>query len=112
MSDVFMLGTLNQDVTYWAPGDPDITGNITYDAPISICGRWEDRTELNRDDQGVEFMSSSIVFVDRDLLVEGYIFLGISVVSDPQTLPDAREIRSLRKVPTISSCEFERRVVL
>lgn len=93
---------LNDDVTYWAPGTPDGYGGYAYAAPVKLKGRWEDRQDLFLDDRGEERKAEGVVYVDRDVETEGYLFLGKSSATDPTTVAGAREVRQYRKLRSLT----------
>lgn len=104
--------TLRQDVTYWAPGAPDQTGGVSYAAPVNIKGRWEERAELFIDANGNEVRSSAVVYLAVDVVLEGYLLLGISTATTPVGVPGSFAIRSFRKIPDIRARNFERKAML
>lgn len=108
----FFDSLLNQSITYWPPGTTDVYGKTTFSSPISIKGRWEDKSELFIDFSGQEIRSRSVVHVDRDLQLGGYLFLGDSQAADPTTLQNAYEIRAINKIPSVSGDEFNIQAVL
>lgn len=103
---------LRQAATYWSPGAEDGFGGSAFGAPLAIKCRWEDKTSLFYDDSGVEIKSNAIVYVDRVLAREGYIFLGTSSSTDPLSVDGAREIRKTEDYPTVSGRLFENKVLL
>jgi len=69
-------------------------GDITYGTPASVICRWEEKSEkFMNPDGGEEFISSSIVWLDQDVDEGGFLFLGTSVVADPETVDGARSIQ-------------------
>ena len=112
MATRYLTANLRQVITYW--GNPVISGwgGSTFDAPVAITGRWEDRQELFRDAEGQEVLSHAVVYVDQDVDIKGYLYLGTSVVTNPANVDGAREIRSFRKVPNLKATAFARKVWL
>lgn len=102
----------NQQITYWAPGSPDGFGGFLYAEPVILKAKWEDRTELITDAFNNEYVSRSRVFVDRDMQVDGYLYLGVSHAVDPRTVNGAHRIRDFRKIPDLNAADYERRVFL
>lgn len=103
---------LYQTITYWAPSTPDGYGGKAYSSPTSIKGRWEDTVELFIDAIGREKVSMARVYVDRQLVNGGFIFLGTNSSTDPTSVDGAREIRQVRKIPDLRAKSFEHRVML
>jgi len=95
---------LNQTLTYWAPSAKDSTnlyGKPTSSAPVQLRCRWEDRNEQLRNKSGEEFISKSRVFVEEVIDIDGYVFLGTSVTSDPVSEPEAKEIQAIGRQPDL-----------
>lgn len=68
---------LNQLATYWAPGANNGFGGKVYSvAPEVIACRWQDKTDRVRDASGEVIVATSVVYVDRQLDVHGYLCLG------------------------------------
>ncbi len=108
----FVTRNLVQTITYWAVGVPDGFGGETFTAPVSLKGRWEDRSDLFIDVSGNESHSEAVVYVDTDVEIGGYLLNDSSTASDPTVISGAREIRSFRKIPSLNAKIFERKVWL
>lgn len=92
---------LRQTATYWAPQSQDLFGKTTYDAPVQIPVRWEDKVELFRDKTGQEVASKSKVFLAQDIDLDGYLMLGTSFAADPLSEENAYEIRQVMRTPDL-----------
>lgn len=93
---------LGQTLTYWAPsGVRDVHGNEGFAAPVGISGRWEDRTETVVIRTGEEHQSRARVFLDQEVALEGWLFLGESVATDPKAVDGAREVVRVDGVPAL-----------
>jgi len=112
MAGQFPKKMLRQKATYWAPATEDGFGGTSFAAKTTIKCRWEDKAVLFPDDSGVEIKSNAVVYVDRTLLKEGYLFLGTTSSTDPLTLVNAYEIRKSEEYPTVDGRRFERKVIL
>lgn len=109
----YIARNLLQNITYWSRGAPDGFGGFAFSTPVTIKGRWEERTDLFKDPQGNEQRSSARVYVDTDVELGGYILLGVSAATDPTAeTVDAREILDFRKTPNLRATQHERRVLL
>ena len=114
----YLIKNLNQIAVYWGNPTPGGYGGHTFDDPIEISVRWEDRQELFIDAEGKEVRSQAVVTIDRDLVLGGYLALmTLSDLSsaeegDPQGISDAKEIRAMRKIPNIKATAYRRRVWL
>jgi hypothetical protein len=109
---------LRQKAVFWASPSTDGFGKVTFAAPIEIDCRWDDRAELFIDINGKERPSSSVVFTDRDLELEGYLVLDVlenlttAQKADPHTIDAARQILGYEKVPTVKVDFFVRKAFL
>jgi len=103
---------LNQTITYWAPSSYDKFGVGTYDDPVTVIGRWEDKQELFIDVNGKEVRSSSIVYLEDDVETGGYLYLGESTETTPIDETGAREIRGYAKTPSLDAVYFLRKIWL
>jgi len=110
----FTTRMLRQKATYWAPpaGQQSAYDGPTFAAPVTIKTRWEDKSVAFQDDSGVEHKSNSVVYVDRTLVVEGFLLLGISSSTDPSLVSGAKEIKKFEEYPTVHARQFERKVLL
>ena len=109
---------LNQTAVYWGTPVYGGAGGRTFAEAAEISVRWEDKQEVYRDQAGAEHTSSAVVFVNEDLDLGGYLFLGelTDLASDellqPQTVAAAREVRYVGKVPSVKADMFVRKVML
>ena len=88
-----------QTAVYWGGPVPDGDGGYTFDDPVEIACRWEDRQESMTDGKGEAFVSRAAVYSATEMVLGGYIYLGTldDLASDevnPQTLKSAYEIRA------------------
>ncbi len=101
-----------QDATYWGSPTPDGFGGQTYDAPIAIKCRWEDKAEQFTSITGEIDVSRAIVFVPDPVKVGGYLLLGSSIATSPLTVTGAEEIRQIMDIPSIRNASREIRAFL
>jgi len=106
-----MTTGLIQDVTYWSVS-PDGFGGYIFGAPQALKGHWEDKNEAFRTPHGQEKISNAIVYLDSDVVVNGYLALGSSIASDPTTVVGAVPIAGFRKIPNLGAVRFERKAYL
>lgn len=106
-----MTPNLVQDITYWTTSS-DGFGGSTYGAPQSLKGRWEERNDVFRTPNGQEKVSKAVVYLDTDVEINGYLYLGVSVASDPTTVSGATLIEGFRKIPNLGAVRFERKAYL
>ena len=69
---------MNQVAVYWQPGIPDGTGSFDFTSviPVEIMCRFQDQQNLFRDAQGREVRTSRVAYVDREVVVGGFIAPG------------------------------------
>jgi hypothetical protein len=101
---------MNQTATYWAPGLDDGYGGLDFTSvvPQTIACRWQDVSQLFRDREGREVMSSAIVYPEQVLAIGGFLFLGdagVAVGADPRELSGAYEIRQIGASPSLLADE-------
>ena len=103
---------LRESVTYWAPSGVDNFGDPSFATPTTVKAKWEDRTELFIDGEGREQRSKSVVYVDTDLIIGGYLFRGTSSVTDPLSVDNTFMIKDFRKISDFEVETHERRAML
>lgn len=109
---VWLHRNLRQTVTYWAPGAPDGYGGLSFSAPVTMKGRWEDRVELIRDSFGEETVSQAVAYLTQDVVVRGYLYEGSSTASSPLSVDGAKKIIRVDKTPTLNAQYNERKAFL
>lgn len=113
-----LANLLKQVAVYWGDPSSDGYGGRTFDDPVEINVRWQDRQELFVDAQGREQTSRAVVYVATDLNIGGYLYLGAladlssAEEGDPLSISTAYEIRSISKTPDIGADRFARKVWL
>jgi hypothetical protein len=65
-----------QIAVYWGNPKDDGFGSKTFDDPIEIKCRWEDKLQVITADNGVKYLSRAVVFLTQDVDIEGMLFLG------------------------------------
>lgn len=108
-----------QIAVYW--GNPVSNGSngFTFDDPVEINCRWEDKKELIQDTQGNEIVSTATVFVLQDLDELGYLYLGTlddfessGIGDDPKNTYGSFQIKRFNKIPSLKRNEYIRKVYL
>lgn len=137
-----LTGTLNQTGVYWGNPVTDGRGGFTFDGPTEEDMRWENKQELFITPLGKQELSRAIAYIDRDMDVGGYLFLGtltdvdallgIDVgvgdddadvigggddvvgagVEDPRDVEGAMRIMAYEKLPDVHNIEYVRKVWL
>lgn len=103
---------LKQDATWWA-STSDAFGGFTFGAPVSVKVRWEDRNEvfvgpLDKSER----VSAAVVYLDRDVGLFDYLYLGVSVASDPTAVAGARKVERFDKIPDLRNLQVMRKAFL
>lgn len=107
-----LRGTLNQTATYWGNPEDDGYGGKTYDSPVTIAVRWEEKQEQFITPDSETKISQAVIRLDQDVDVGGYLLLGESAEADPETLQDAYRIMAFSKIPDLRSLSHVRKVYL
>lgn len=100
-----------QILTYWA-ATPNGNGGYDFSAPVIMRGRWEDRADLVRTPSGDEIVSKAIVYVDCDVVIGGYLYLGDTEDEDPAEVTGAYEIKQFHKIPGLRAVDYERKAIV
>ena len=114
----FVAGLLNQTAVWWQATDNDGDGGRVFADGVEINVRWEHEHERFVDDQEREIVSRAVVFVDRDIDAEDYLYLGTldvltsGATNNPYAMGGAYEVRSFEKTPSIDGQRFVRRALL
>lgn len=115
MATSFPARNLRQDITYWAPANAPVTndfGHADMSPPILIKGRWEAKAQQIRRPDGEEVVSTTQVFVDRDVSISGYVALGDHTAGNPPPTEAAQEIQAYNTTPDLRNLGTERVVYL
>lgn len=106
---------MKQKAVYWAKTGDDIGGDPIYANPVEIKCRWEDVHEQFVDAHGKDAVSNSKLLVDRDVTIDGQLWLGELKNLDsfiPTENDGAYAIRKLEKIPNSRATKFLRIVML
>lgn len=97
----------NQAITYWAPsGSQDRYGKPNLAAPTALVGRWEDEQRTVVNHKGEDVVSKArIFFADQVIDVDGWLYLGTSVVVDPASVAGASQVLAVSRTPDLSNME-------
>jgi hypothetical protein len=112
----YLTRNLNQTAVYWGSPTPDGWGGTTFDSPVEMDCRWEEKQELFVDASGEQVLSHAVVYLSQDVDIGGYLYLGDMNDLDSTPVPsensDAYEIRSFRKTPNLKATVYERKAWL
>lgn len=99
-------------VTYWGAPVLDGWGSKTFNAPVVLMGRWEDRHEQFIGLSGVTEVSRAHVWLTITPDLGGYLLRGESTEVDPTSLAVAFEVRMTREIPDLRGNFVERKTFL
>lgn len=103
-----------QTCVYWGNPQTDGRGGYTFDVPVEIPCRWEDKDQIMGTQVGGEvtgniLLSRSVVFVLQDVDELGYMYLGrlSDLTAQQQANPKLKEsaycIKRFEKTPALGS---------
>ena len=99
-----------QTAVYWGNPTSDGYGGTTYDDPVEISCRWEEKITLIQNIQGEEVVSKAEILLTQDVAANGLLFLGTLTdldsgeEEDPMTV-DAWTILRFDKTPLFQSTD-------
>ena len=113
----FIKSITKQTAVYWGNPISDGMGGYTYDSPIEIKVRWDEKVRIITDPAGREITTVASVMLSEDLDIEGYLYLGtlndLESAPIPSRVLEARIIMARDKISMIkSTTEFVRTVYL
>lgn len=113
-----LTSKLKQTAVFWANRVEDGQGGATFDEPVELSVRWEQKQEMFADANGQERRSDAVVYVSRDVAVGEYLFLGgladlsSAEEGNPLIVDGAHEIKKLEKTPDFSGSRYVRKAWL
>jgi len=116
----YITRNLKQTVLYWEKAASTGFG-FNYSDAVEILGRWQDKQELFVDAQGRERRSIAVVYLNRDVNVGDYLYLGeledlgdsssALDISDPSAV-ESYEVKAFKKTPNLRATAWERKAWL
>jgi hypothetical protein len=119
-----IIKNCTQTAVYWGNPVNDGYGGFTYDVPVEIDCRWEDKNEIFVASDGDEVVAKSVVYVIQAVENEGCLYLGtLDSIMDslessgslinPIGMLNVYRIRRVDRVPKLgSTTEFLRKAFL
>ena len=108
-----------QTAVYWGNPVNDGYGGFTFDTPIEVACRWEDRIGQFTARNGEQIYTKATVYVLQDVEEGGWVYLGTLAdiatedTDKPKTIDTAYEIKRFDKLPGLgSTTEFVRKAYL
>lgn len=103
---------LRQEITHWGI-TPNGFGGFDFTAPALLKGRWEDRQVQFRDVKGNEEASNALVYLNTDVAIGDYVYLGDALLTaDPTTLALSFQVRQFNKIPDLRNIQMQRKAFL
>jgi len=98
---------------YWGPA-VNTGKELVYPLPVQCKCRWEDEQEVIQLQNGGEYISKSLVLMDRLVDVDGYLFYGslddmkakYGNCVDPREIVEARIIQKVLTIPTLKAKNY------
>ncbi len=100
-----------EKATHWV-ATPDGYGGFTYKAPKVLNCRWEERADQFKTPGGQQVVSRAVVYVESDVGIEDYLFLGVSSLADPALEMGAQLVQQFEKTPDLRALDHLRKVYL
>lgn len=119
-----LITKMRKQKAVWWSIDIDASGGVVtddygqpvYNSPIEIACRWEDIAEEFIKDKDEKSVSSSVVYVDRDMKAGDVLLLGEldSGVDENNPLDNdgAMRIQKFSKIPNLKATEYLRSAYL
>ncbi len=102
----FLIKVRQQKAIWWKRTGTNVYREDTFDSPIEIDCRWEEKNELRKDDQGQEYVSKSFVMPDRSMTGGDYLKLGEIDSSTPESPLEhegAHKVREANDIPDLKN---------
>ena len=103
-----MLYTRNmtQTATYWQPLGITASGQTTFNAPILIKCRWQNKNDVFKNTEGKDEVSSAVVYPNSQLEIRGYLALGDETANAyPLDVASAFEIKNVGSSPALDGSQ-------
>ncbi len=108
-----MISRLLKDtITHWAKSGINGFNESTFGTPTTLTGRWQDKNELFINALGKETMSTAVIYLPSDVSAGDYLYLGTSIVADPDDVTGAFEVVKVGKTSNVRNTEALVRVWL
>ncbi|MCK9281388.1 MAG: hypothetical protein M0P71_12255 [Melioribacteraceae bacterium] len=105
----FRTRNLNQIATLWENPVPDGVGWHTFDDPVLVDVRWEDKQKEFIDANGETKLSNSVVYIGQDVAVNSFLALGDytdSIYDNPADVDSAFKVSLFTKIPNVRGSTF------
>ena len=92
---------LHEDATYWPVAAITAYGDRIYASPGAVKVHWMEERRLFIAKDGAEKHSKAIIFADRDVPEDSFLYRGISASHSPRAVPAADLVLKVEKLPTL-----------
>jgi hypothetical protein len=92
-----------QTAVYWGNPTNDGYGGFTFDSPVEIVCRWEDKKQIIPSEGGEELVSRTQVYVTQVLDEQGNLYLGELADLDSDETDDPALVSSAYRIMTFNS---------
>ena len=116
---------LKDTCVYWGNPVNNGEGGFTFNNPVELNCRWEDIEQVVTDTKGNEITSRSLVFLEQDVDIEGYLFRGTledmydltgesssGGDDNPKLVAGAYIIKRYQKTPSLDGTGYLRKAYL
>lgn len=86
-----------QAATYWPKTGVDEFNKTILGESDEICVRWQEKIDRFKNEDGKELISKAIVYTDKEVFTDDYLFLGESNEVDPTVDDRAYIIKMVEK---------------
>lgn len=101
---------LKQTAVYWGNPTNNGTGGFTYDDPVEILVRWEEKRTVLEDENKNTVISGAVVYSNQSLDEQGYLYLGdlddMESASSPLDISSSRRIIEVHSIPSLNADQF------
>jgi len=98
-----------QKAVLWVRSEsPNDFGKFSFDSPIEIKCRWDDKIGQFKNKEGQTFSSLAVVYVDRDVKIGDKLKKGTldsQTQSDPTKDQNAYEVKAVENIPNLRNTE-------
>lgn len=92
-----------QTAVYWAPGALDGMGGRTYEDPVEISCRWEDKSRMIQAKDGLVNVNEALVYSTTEMAEFGMLYLGSLIDLDSSMDPKETEAWSIKVISKFPS---------
>ena len=108
-----MKRSCTQTAVYWGSPVKDGYNHFTFASPVEIKCRWVERLQMVKNEvASASFLSRAYIFVNQELDLEGYVFLGTlsdipsKAFIDPHILDFAYQVKLNALYQSLNKPEF------